>query len=79
MLPFTTNVPPPPASKAASTASKVPPPPADTPSSGWWSVLARKGLPRRDSFGFSENYGGDAAPPFCLDEDTNAAATDTSG
>ena len=38
---------------------------------GWWSILAGTGMPRRNSVGFSENYVSDAAPPFCLDDDSN--------
>lgn len=43
-------------------------------STGWWSILAGSGMPRRGSIGFSENYMSDAAPPFCLDEDSNSSS-----
>lgn len=38
--------------------------------SGWFSLFTGTGMPRRNSIGFSENY--DAAPAFCLDEDSNS-------
>ena len=39
--------------------------------SGWWSLLAGATLHRKNSVGFSEDYSGDSAPPFCLDEDNS--------
>jgi len=68
-LPYTDSPKPAAAVAAAATATAAS---GSKQGSGWWSLLAGATLHRKNSVGFSEDYSGDSAPPFCLDEDSSS-------